>query len=293
MLVKATLTNLPIYFLSVFEMPVKNDKENPKRLLWDIGDKTANHRINWNIISRDKVYGDLRVGQIDKRNEALLAERDPLWVKVIVSKYGIGENKQDSTQQTQRNPYQVCFLLFFPLPCTRLVVGKLIVSVFGRSCNWQYSFFNALVFSISPGIQIHIYFSSIVFSLQYSWNLQFCCILEMSKVLAKLVWISSDLLRYVVLCLKLHGEELYPRWSISPNMCLMCNSSGETASDLLLPCPLYIVYELPCCLGLPILVGCFRKTMSNFWADGALWLSQWSKSFRGRCAFTLSLGLFG
>lgn len=63
-LVEATMTNLLSNFLSVFEMPVKNDRQNPKRLLWDSGDKTANHRINWNIVRRNKVYRDLFIGQL-------------------------------------------------------------------------------------------------------------------------------------------------------------------------------------------------------------------------------------
>ncbi|XP_010258726.1 PREDICTED: uncharacterized protein LOC104598390 [Nelumbo nucifera] len=76
-LIKATLANLPIYFLSVFKILVKvaNRLEKMMRhFLWETGEEKRDHRVAWEVVTRSKNSGGLGLGNIRNRNLALLGK---------------------------------------------------------------------------------------------------------------------------------------------------------------------------------------------------------------------------
>ena len=99
-LIKSTLSNLPIYFLSLFSIPaaVANRIEKLQRnFLWGgIGDKPKFHLVKWATICTPIVSGGLGIRKVRLFNEALLGkwlwrfgmERDALWRQVIEVKHG-------------------------------------------------------------------------------------------------------------------------------------------------------------------------------------------------------------
>lgn len=81
-----------------------------------LGDSST-HLVGWEQVCKPKELGGLGIGNIRKRNEAMLAkwlwrflqERDALRSKVIVGKYGIAPNNWDSgsaTRVTFRCPWK-------------------------------------------------------------------------------------------------------------------------------------------------------------------------------------------
>ena len=75
-LIQAVLESIPIYYLSLFKAPISVCNNNDKLLrdfLWrGYGENHGFHLVNWNIVSKSKEYGGLGIGNIAKRNEALL-----------------------------------------------------------------------------------------------------------------------------------------------------------------------------------------------------------------------------
>lgn len=64
-LIKAALSNLPIYFLSVFKIPIRVVKEIEtlqKRFLWRGNSESKPHLIKWEIVSHPKEKGRLGIG---------------------------------------------------------------------------------------------------------------------------------------------------------------------------------------------------------------------------------------
>lgn len=102
-LVKSTLSNLPIYYMSLFKIPVAvaNSIEKLQRqFLWgDLEDKKRVHLVKWDKITKSKEYGGLGVKRIMEHNSSLLAkwwwrfnkEKEALWVQVISRKYNLNE----------------------------------------------------------------------------------------------------------------------------------------------------------------------------------------------------------
>ncbi|RVW99876.1 LINE-1 reverse transcriptase-like [Vitis vinifera] len=99
-LVRSTLSNLPIYFMSIFQMPrvVRIRLEKIQRdFLWGGGALVQKpHLVNWSIVCLDKRSGGLGVKSLGAFNRALLGkwvwrfanERKALWNQVIRGKYG-------------------------------------------------------------------------------------------------------------------------------------------------------------------------------------------------------------
>ncbi|RVW15066.1 putative ribonuclease H protein [Vitis vinifera] len=99
-LVRSTLSNLPIYFMSIFQMPravrIRLEKIQ-KDFLWGGGALVQKpHLVNWSIVCLDKRSGGLGVKSLGAFNRALLGkwvwrfenERKVLWNQVIRGKYG-------------------------------------------------------------------------------------------------------------------------------------------------------------------------------------------------------------
>lgn len=98
-LIKSVLANLPIYFMSLFNMPscvVKELEKLQSRFLWGGGElqKKVN-LVSWSKISICKERGGLGIKNLKLMNECLLlkwwwrfgVEKDALWRKVICCRY--------------------------------------------------------------------------------------------------------------------------------------------------------------------------------------------------------------
>lgn len=92
----AILSNLPIYYLSIFKIPKKIAQEL-ETLQKQFSKENANfkhHLIKWELDSRSKKEGGLGIGRILKRNIALLEngsgdsklEQSALWTSIIKRK---------------------------------------------------------------------------------------------------------------------------------------------------------------------------------------------------------------
>ena len=99
-LIKSTLASIPVYQLSLFQMPklvAKRLEKLQMDFLWGGGSLERKiHLINWEVVCTQKEKGGLGIRKIDLLNKALLGkwiwrfafEKEILWKKVIRVKYG-------------------------------------------------------------------------------------------------------------------------------------------------------------------------------------------------------------
>ena len=99
-LIKSTLSNLPIYFLSLFPIPSEVAKQLEKLqrdFLWSgLGSEFKYHLVSWSTICEPVCNGGLAIRNLRQCNQALLGkwlwhyglERDALWRRVVEAKYG-------------------------------------------------------------------------------------------------------------------------------------------------------------------------------------------------------------
>lgn len=101
-LIKSVMSSLPIYYLSLFKIPVGVAKEIEKMqspCLWgglDLRRKV--HLAKWDLVTKNKQVGGLGVRRIRIMNEYLLlkwwwrfgVENHSLWKEMICRKYDIG-----------------------------------------------------------------------------------------------------------------------------------------------------------------------------------------------------------
>lgn len=76
-MIKAALSNLPVYFLSLFKIPrgVANQIEKLQdQLLWSGNSESEPHLINWEIVSRPKDKGGLAIGCISQKNVVVMGK---------------------------------------------------------------------------------------------------------------------------------------------------------------------------------------------------------------------------
>lgn len=104
MLIKSTLNNQPVYWLSAFRSPTAIisfiDKIRRSFFWKELDNQTSPtrklHTIIWQTVCQSKLGGGLGLGFIDIKNEALLAkwwwkfskEKGRLWREILVGKYG-------------------------------------------------------------------------------------------------------------------------------------------------------------------------------------------------------------
>jgi hypothetical protein len=98
-LIKSTLSNIPTYYLSLFQVPVRVAKRLEKiqrDFLWGgVGDEFKFHLVNWSKICMTTEAGGLGVRNLVHFNQALLGkwlwrfanEEEAWWRKLVVAKY--------------------------------------------------------------------------------------------------------------------------------------------------------------------------------------------------------------
>ena len=119
-LIRNTLSNLPIYFMFIFQLPraVRMRLEQRQRdFLWGGGAlEQKPHLVRWPIVCEDKSKGGLGVKSLGPFNRALLGkwvwrftnEKKALWNQVIRRKYG--EERGGSSSCEVREAYEVGLL---------------------------------------------------------------------------------------------------------------------------------------------------------------------------------------
>ncbi|CAB4278922.1 unnamed protein product [Prunus armeniaca] len=77
-LIQAVLSSLPTYYLSLFRIPASVAKRLEKimrNFLWEgVEEGRKDHLVNWEVVSLPKENGGLGIGNLRKRNEALLGK---------------------------------------------------------------------------------------------------------------------------------------------------------------------------------------------------------------------------
>ncbi|RVX19303.1 putative serine/threonine protein phosphatase 2A regulatory subunit B''gamma [Vitis vinifera] len=99
-LIKSTLSNLLIYFMSLFVIPRKvrlRLEKIQREFLWgDMEERRKIHLVRWEVICKDMRHGGLGLRYLKDFNHALLGkwlwrfpiERESFWRRVIVGKFG-------------------------------------------------------------------------------------------------------------------------------------------------------------------------------------------------------------
>ena len=102
-LIKSTLSSLPIYFISLFVIPIRvaaRLEKIQRDFLWEGGGLVNKpHLVKQAIFCMEKQKGGLGFRSLPLFNKALLGkrswrfvkERDTLWKLVIIGKYGVQE----------------------------------------------------------------------------------------------------------------------------------------------------------------------------------------------------------
>jgi hypothetical protein len=98
-LIKCMLSNLPIYFLSLFPVPMsiaRRIEKVQRDFLWGgMGGEQKLHLVNWNQVCHPVWVGGLGIQNVHKFNQALLGkwlwryanQHETLWYKIIKAKY--------------------------------------------------------------------------------------------------------------------------------------------------------------------------------------------------------------
>lgn len=96
--IKAALSKIPIYYMSLFKMPAKitfRVERFQRDFLWEEGLKKKDHLVGWKLVCPLKKEGGLGIDRIKERNMVLMdkwlwrfsTKRDSLWHSTISQKY--------------------------------------------------------------------------------------------------------------------------------------------------------------------------------------------------------------
>lgn len=105
-LIRSTLSNLHIYYFSIFKARskvIKSIDKMQRDFLQELRENKKYHLIKWDVVSKPLGKGGLGLGKLSIRNDALpakwlwrfLREEESMWHSVIGAKYGMDENGQD------------------------------------------------------------------------------------------------------------------------------------------------------------------------------------------------------
>ena len=126
-LIQSVLQALPTYYLSLFKAPIgvlHSIEKIMRDFLWDGGDMVGGeHLVDWEVVCCAKDRGGLGIGNLGKRNKALLMkwlgrfpkEERSLWHKVIKSNFGLKPNLWDTKEDykgTFRSPWKAISSLY-------------------------------------------------------------------------------------------------------------------------------------------------------------------------------------
>lgn len=78
-LIKAAMSNLPVYYMSIFKMlakVIKQVEKCQKDFLWEGRKEKNDHMVNWKDVCHPKEKGGLGVGNIKEMNLALMGNDD-------------------------------------------------------------------------------------------------------------------------------------------------------------------------------------------------------------------------
>ncbi|KAL9681972.1 hypothetical protein QQ045_013765 [Rhodiola kirilowii] len=110
-LIKSALCNLPLYYASMYKMPIMVAHEMEKiqrQFLWGSSElKRKVHYVKWSKIKKPKKFGGLGIQGLVEKNLVLLAKwwwklisgKGGLWRKMVLEKYGI-KGTHDPSQAT-------------------------------------------------------------------------------------------------------------------------------------------------------------------------------------------------
>lgn len=102
-LIKATLSNVFVYYMSFFKVPrkIQQDLDKCQRdFLWLGAFDKKDYLVKWEDVYRLKVFGGLGIRHLNKKNIALLRKwlwrfsngESSLWHSIIHKKYGFDPN---------------------------------------------------------------------------------------------------------------------------------------------------------------------------------------------------------
>ena len=103
-LIQSVLASMPIYYMFIFKLPGRVAELIEKMMrtfLWDTRETGKGRSLMaWDLVVRSKEKGGLGLGNLKKKNLALLGkwlwrfprEQQSLWARVIKSKYEIQNN---------------------------------------------------------------------------------------------------------------------------------------------------------------------------------------------------------
>ena len=128
-MIKSVLACLPVYFMSLFQIPtsikVKLEKIQ-RRFLWGgLGTTRKIHWVDWNSVCNHKDNGGLEIMDVSIKNRALLykwfwrygEEPSALWRKIIDSKYG-GDTLTSFLLSVSRGSSPECGVIFLRFNAT-------------------------------------------------------------------------------------------------------------------------------------------------------------------------------
>lgn len=75
--IKVAMSNLPVYYMSLFKIPKKIDlvlKKYQRDFLWEVGKEKKDHLMKWEDVCRPKEFGCLGIGHLKEGNSALLGK---------------------------------------------------------------------------------------------------------------------------------------------------------------------------------------------------------------------------
>ena len=86
-------------------------------------ERGGGHLVSWKLVTRPKIKGGLGIGRLKEKNKALmfkwlwrfLLEQESIWMKVIISKFGVHFNRWDAgvaSRSTYRSPWKYISSLY-------------------------------------------------------------------------------------------------------------------------------------------------------------------------------------